>query len=380
MIVNNQFYGDRLFVNEDANVISDKKKFQMKYYINTLEYSKPIVLTLTNEEDNLLVKVAKVSDASLLPGIKSFALYIINDYVKEKSKIIAQYTKFYKKLTFKDSDIVKKKAVQKATKTKQRLNALKALNPELFENVSYSRLCPGAQQPLVATSEQIRKLDSNKLLEYPKGSGHFYTCIHNDIVKTGESKPRLWPGLKEDTISKTAPKYKYIPCCYPIDQYSKKSTVLYKYINGEEEAISKKGGILDRQKKIPAGRRGLIPNALAEILKYHGLNSEDLLRYGLPVSNSSIIDAIALIKYPDRENARTLIVNELSKSQSLYAGAQTYSVKYILDALKNNLPLLAENFFPIMEYFLNAVVVVIEKDDYAIPKCKMVLTENNRFY
>lgn len=376
MLVNRGFYGDRLFVNEDVNVTSAKKKFQMKYYMNTLEFSKPILITLTNEESNLIVKVAKVSADTLLPEIKLFTLNTISDYISDKAKIVKLYTKYYKGLSFKESDIVKKKVVQKATKTKQRLNLLKAANPELFENPSYSRLCPGAQQPLVATSTQIAKLDKNKLLEYPKGSGQYYSCDHNKIAKTGETKPRLWPGLKEDTISKTEQKYKYVPCCYPIDQYSKKSTVLYKYLNGEVETITKKGGILDRQKKLPPNRRGMIPSALAEIFKYHGLNSDDLLRYGLPISKSSIIDAIALIKYPNKENRRERVVKQLMESSALYACSQTYTVKYLIHALANDETILAENFYSAMEYYLNATVIVIEKDEFAIPKTRIGFTPN----
>lgn len=372
MLVRKDFYGDRVFINEDEKVVSEKSRFQMQYYEHTLEYSKPALITLTNFEENLVVKLAKVKNQKQMETVKLFVNGLLQDYNNTKSQIVLQYQKSAK-ISFTDSDIVKKKVAQKATKTKQRLNALIEKNKELFGRRSFPKLCPKADQPVIVSAKDAKKMDKSKVIEYPKGSGDFYAC-KPEGVKTGETKLREFPGLKENTIDKKKNedlKYNYVPCCYPINQYEKKSSSLYEYLNGE--VVPKSGGILDKQKKIPEGKRGQIPGQLADVLEYHGLIPEDLLRYGMPFSKQSVLYAVGMAKFPKKDirAAKDRIVELLTDNNALYASSQSYSYSYLQAALQDEtMEIKAENIAPTLEYILDALVVVIDKDDLAIPDNK----------
>ncbi|NCP46385.1 MAG: hypothetical protein GW818_08205, partial [Flavobacteriales bacterium] len=205
------------------------------------------------------------------------------------------------------------------------------------------------------TVKKLQRDDPAKILEYPEGSGDFYIC---------DSKARKYPGLKPDTESVKIgreTKYQYVPCCYPIDQYKKRSSGLNKYreVGTPSKVVPKKtAGVLDKQKKLGEGRKGYIPTTLSSIMSFHGLKSDDFLRYGLPPSKQSIIDAAAMIKYPDEwkedfESARDMVIIDLGKSDDINAGLQSYTIEYMKEALEDDtIELKAKNFLPVIEYYL----------------------------
>lgn len=369
MLIRKKFYNDRIFLNEDEKVLSEKKRFSLKYYKNTLSYGSQASITLTNFEGNLVVKLAKVKNDKDMQDIKILVNGLLNDYITTKPQIIQQYQKYHK-ITFTDTDIVKKKSGAKATKTKIRLGPLIEKNPELFSNSSYSILCPMAHQPIPLTEKQAKKMEPTKVLEYPKDSGDFYGCN----PKPGDVKQWIFPGLKENTVDKKAGKevkFDYVPCCYPINQYDKKSKGLYKYMHGI--TTEKEGGILDKQKKLAQGRKGQIPTFLASVLEFHGMKPDDYLRYGLPPSKQSVYYAVATIKYPEMDvhEAKDKVVKELAKSKSIYAAYQSYTPEYIRQTfIDEELSVKAENIASMLEYFLDALVIVIDHRDFVQPDNK----------
>lgn len=383
LLVRKGFYEDRVILDEAGKILSEKDRFQMKYWKNTMAFGRPSFISLSNTGENLTVKLAKVPNESMVQNIKLFVLGMLNDYKTSRNVMVARYKKDSKSLTFTTKDIIKKKPSTQATKTKQKLGPLQERNPELFGFKGYARLCPASDQPMIPDAKKVQKLlktDPSRIVEYPKGSGDYYTCDHIKNVKKGESKVREFPGLRPDTESiKTGrvSKYAFVPCCYPIDQYKKKSSGLNKYRNVGNEPVSKKeGGILDKQKKLGDGRKGLIPTSLQEIMEFHGMKTKNYLRHGLPPSNQSILDAAAFIKYNDEwnedpESARSLVFDDLDSSTDINAGLQSYSISYMRDALENrDMELKAENFAPVLEFYLKAVVVVIEGDEYPVPDTK----------
>lgn len=382
-IVLKKFYKNRIMLDETGKVLSGKDRFTLKYYHNTFSYSSPIFVTLTNYGDDVVVKMAKVPSEAMIRTVKIFVLGMLFEYESEITRLTKMYTEVDKSLSFTSEDIEKqkKKPTTQATKTKQKLGPLQEKNPELFGFKGYARLCPASDQPKIPPLEKVKKLlknDPSKIIEYPEGSGDYYTCDHIKTIKKGESKLRIYPGLRPDTESVKVgreTKYKYVPCCYPIDQYKKASSGLNKYRQVPTKAVPKKSeGILDKQKKLGEGRKGFIPTTLAEIMIFHGLKPDDYLRYGLPPSKQSIIDAAAMIKFSDMdfEEARDQVLFELQSSNSLYAGLQSYSMEYMINALEDDsIELKAIDFLPVLEYYLRAVVVLIEGDDMPIPNTKL---------
>lgn len=385
MILKKNFYKNRVFLDESGRVLSKKDRFTLKYYPNTIQYSNPIFITLTNFGDDIVVKMAKIPGESDVRKTKVFVLGMLYDYDTLASGIVDDYKKIDKSLEFTYEILRKtqmKKPTTQATKTKQKLGPLQERNPELFGFKGYARLCAAANQPKIPDMDTVKKLlrdDPAKILEYPEGSGDYYMC---------DSKARKFPGLKPDTESAKIgreTKYQYVPCCYPIDQYKKRSSGLNKYrqVGTPSKVVPKKtAGILDKQKKLGEDRKGFIPTTLSDIMSFHGLKSDDFLRYGLPPSKQSIIDAIAMIKYPDEwkedfETARDMVLIDLGKSDDLNAGLQSYTLSYMKEALEDDtIELKAKNFLPIMEYYLDAVVILIENDEMPKPDTRFGFIPN----
>ncbi len=216
----------------------------------------------------------------------------------------------------------------------------------------------------------------DEIIEYPYGSKNYYTCEPFEKTKGRVNK---YPGLiRKEEDGKIA----YKPCCFPVSHHKKPNSPLNKYIAEQsgmagpsEKKISE--NILNREKRLPEFRRGYLPDRLAEILKFAGLEGKEYLRYGVQASSQSIIDAMAMIEsetYEDWINnpvdARKKVIKKLRGSSMLNAASQSLSWDYINDALKNGAPLFAADFHPIVEYYFKSTVVVINGNDLARPNSR----------
>lgn len=366
MLAKNNFYGNTLFLNESGEILSKRiketesvktiGKFTITWHKYGPEFSSPVFITFTNKEQDIVISIAKIQNESEIKDAVNTALFLLDQYTKEESKIVKQISKFVSSFKLKT---VKKQATDRQQKTKIKLTRLREYAPDLFlEN--YPPLCTGSKQPRPATNNEIKELrGTGKLLQYPFGGDKFFTCDDD-----------TFPGIKVNTTDKNPP-HKYVPCCYPSSQQAKIAKIQAEDAGITTKKLVVKDYIFEADKILDPGRHGKLPQVLIEVLKYHHLDPDIYLRYGTIESSQSIIDMMAMIKdygkwFKDPDKAKAKIIKELN-SDILNAGLQSYTRKYMEYALNRNQPLSAANFHPILEYYFKAVVIVIKGSDFARP-------------
>jgi hypothetical protein len=364
MLAKNNFYDNTLFLNESGDILGKRikdttiGKFTITWHKYGPEFSSPVFITFTNKDQDMVVSIAKIQNESEIKDAINMALFLLDQYTKQESKIVKQISKFVSGFKLKT---VKKQATDRQQKTKIKLTKLREYAPDLFlEN--YPPLCTGSKQPRPATKNEIKEFrGTGKLLQYPFGGEKFFTCDDD-----------MFPGIKVNTTDKN-PTHKYVPCCYPSSQQAKIAKIQAEDAGITTKKLVVKDYIFEADKILDPGRHGKLPQVLIETLKYHHLDPDIYLRYGTIESSQSIIDVMAMIKdygkwFNDPEKAKAKIIKELkAESDILNAGLQSYSRKYMEYALDYNQPLSAANFHPILEYYFHAVVIVIKSNDFARP-------------
>lgn len=373
MLVENLFYDNRLFLNETGEVLSKKVKldtqddiksigrFQLTYYKHGPEFSSPIFITFTNRDKDIIVSIAKIPNEADIKDAVNMAIFILQEYATKEDKIEKVYKRGVPDFKIKT---VKKQTVQKQKKTKLRINQLRTFDPDLFGR-EYPRMCQGPkQQPIIATKDQIKKLKgTDKIVEYPFGSGKYYTCVD-------DSRP--FPGLLENRKDDN-PKYKYVPCCYPRSQEKRIAKFQAEEAGLVPKKVVVKDYIFEGEKVLDEGRQGKLSDVLQKILKYHHLDPDTFIRYGVTQSPQSILYAMAMIEDYDGwvknpEKAKKKVIEKLQDSHMLNAALQSYSRDYLDRALeKDDMEIKPKNFHPVLEYYFKAVVVVIDNNDLARP-------------
>lgn len=364
MLAKNNFYGNTLFLNESGDILGKRikdttiGKFTITWHKYGPEFSSPVFITFTNKDQDMVVSIAKIQNESEIKDAINMALFLLDQYTKQESKIVKQISKFVSGFKLKT---VKKQATDRQQKTKIKLTKLREYAPDLFlEN--YPPLCTGSKQPRPATKNEIKEMrGTGKLLQYPFGGEKFFTC-DND----------MFPGIKVNTTDKNPP-HKYVPCCYPSSQQAKVAKIQAEDAGITTKKLVVKDYIFEADKILDPGRHGKLPQVLIETLKYHHLDPDIYLRYGTIESSQSIIDVMAMIKnygkwFSDPEKAKAKVIKELkAEPEILNAALQSYTRKYMEYALNYNQPLTAADFHPVLEYYFHAVVVVIKGNDFARP-------------
>lgn len=371
MLAQKNFYDNTIFIAEDGLILSKKNKFIVKYQKYGPEFSpKPIFFTLSNVDNDLVVKIAKIPHDKDVDSSIKLILYLLSEYIEEEEGII----ELYKSAIPSFKSIKKaKKVAEKQVITKTRLEPLKKFDPEIFGG-DYKKQCQGAsKQPRIPTAKEAAALLRDKpeeIIEFPHGSKKYYTCLPFEKTKGTVNK---YPGL----IKKDG---KYVPCCYAKSHHDRPNSPLNKYIAEatglvveSEKHIS--DNILGKDKRLPEFRRGYVSDRLGQILKFLELKPGDYLRYGVPVSGQSVIDAMACIYdytgwMKNAGKVRKVVVEKLLKSSQLNAAAQTYDYDYLVNAFADGAPITASGFHPVMEYFFKATVLVIDGHDLARPESK----------
>lgn len=368
LLVQKDFYDNKIFIAENGNVLSEKNKFILKYYKYGTDFSRPVFFSFSNNGNNIDIKISKIFVDTDIPIMISTILSVLKDYIEDEDDLINLYKKGLP--TFKSIKKAKK-TMEKQVKTKTRLEPLKKFDPEIFGG-DYKTLCQGPlKQPRIPDKAQAKKLLKDapeEIIEFPFDSGNYYTCA--PFEKETKGKLNKYPGLlKKDD--------KYMPCCYPNSHHARPNSILNKYIAEQRGLITEvdkkiSENILGKEKRLPPFRRGQLPDRLSIILKFIGLDPEKYLRYGMVQSHRSVINAMAAIydytnwteNYLDVEKQ---ILKKLKSSSKLNAAAQSYTYDYLLD---DGSRIDAAEFHPVVEYFFKSCVMVINGNNLARPACK----------
>lgn len=374
MLVEKDFYDETIFLVEDGNVLSKKDRFTLKYYKYGPENENPVFFTISNVKNDLVIKIAKISDEESIEIMINVLLSVLYDYIEEEDTIIDIFKAGISGFKTKTKA---KKVAEKQVKTKQRLDPLKIADPEVFGG-NYMGSCMGPKkQPRIPTEKEAKILLRDKpdeIIEFPFESGKFYTC--NPIEAKPDGSVNAFPGLVK--IKGTD---KIAPCCYPKSHHAKPNSLLNQYI-GEQNGLTEKAekkisdNILGSEKRLPERRRGYLSERLEQLLNFVGLDPKDYIRYGVHPGPQSIIDAMAMIDNYDEwfknpQAQKEKVVKKLLKSNILPSASQSYSVEYLRNALRDDTQIIGTaEFHPVLEYFFKATVLVIRGSDVARPESK----------
>lgn len=226
-----------------------------------------LVLKYEPQKSSTLVQINKCKNYHEALALSHLMCYI-HDYVNAKSKEIHN---IYIQYGMKKEEIAiinyeeQKKAREK--KTGKRADILHAIDAEMFPR-NYSVSCQKNSQPLPIEESKIKDKTSHKYMEYPKGSGRWYTCDPRE--PDDKNQDHVWIGLQENKIPEFKKKYPFIPCCFVMDQYSKGGSKLNAYLKDNNAVAVKKETTnysLGANRPVMVDRNGDLPFNLHEMAK-----------------------------------------------------------------------------------------------------------------
>jgi hypothetical protein len=295
LIANNEIFSYFLFVDERKMSAIEKNRFIFYYEPNhsfTTDNAFTITMTpvksggikKTESKDSekwINVRMARTKDMSQVRNFIGIFQKLFGIYKKLESSVKKQYEELYPKINF--TKYSKSQDTEKINrKTGRRLLALINHNPEAFGNDYAEKCSPKAKQPYLIKSsdlENVRELmqkgkpnihnfDKHGVINWPTSSDDWYSCYPRESGDTDED--HIWAGLllqKKTAVNYDS--YKFLPCCFKENQYTKNST-LSVYISGKADNFGEdKDGsdivLFDR----PLGSKKLTPRGKFAELPYY---------------------------------------------------------------------------------------------------------------
>lgn len=257
MVFNNRLMSEFLFFDESRKTTMMKDRFYAYYSlgalsgttgarINNKERAISISITVQpgtgTEEDpaGIEVRVSKATNVQQIHAFRTVFSKLLRLYLDEENKVNDIYSELipnYKSLTA----IATKKAKQDK-KSGRRALLLKKYNDSLFPKGPYAGECQKKFQPYPVTEEEaniIAEDDPYKVINFPLGSKDWYACAPREPgeVKAGE-KAADYPGLKVTKAAKFPEyreQYPLVPCCFKVEQYTKKASDWRLYVQQIEQ-------------------------------------------------------------------------------------------------------------------------------------------------
>lgn len=239
--------------------------------------------------------------------------YLFGIYLEKLDFVIELYTSLYKKVNFKKFGrvIIEKHA---DVKTGKRLKLLEQHNPAAFKSGGYSSKCqPKRRQPYLVNKKDLEKvklkmksaepkelgkeLEKYGLLNWPEGSDDWYACYPRE--DDDDEKKHIWPGLIEQKEkASNYSKYPSLPCCFIVNQFTKKGAKMgKKSIVSEEKDDDTFERPLSSNKSAPRGRYSELPYYIQLIalsagykqVEYRNKMFLPILRYGVAEGLDSFV-------------------------------------------------------------------------------------------
>lgn len=349
LIAINPYFGYFLFFDEKKKSVMMKKRFTFYYRIDQKgDVNSSITLTLTQNTEEKLIEV-RVSRAENIYQIQQFMLifsYLYGIYENERTSIAKIYESLYSGAVFKLSKKSSKKDENK--KSRARLLALQSENnpnSDAFRG-SFSEKCQSKEQPYLVPPEELdnvkallkdkggKSMEKHGLIEWPLKSGNIYACYPREDSE-GDKNKYFWPGVyRSNPLEYDFERYQYKPCCFLVDQYEKKGSVLKEYIAGKGVKREKQSSNrpLGENKLAPPQRVAELPYYIQLVVNSSGykrssaiVDKKDvspIVRYGVQLSPASFVHCLEQAlnpKYVTSSDAKRdeLTENTLKKAASL---------------------------------------------------------------
>jgi len=399
LITNNKDVSLFIYLDESEKSYIDKPRFTFYYNIDLGIYDikKSLTITITELENGLSVRISRARSLSDIANFISVFSGIYSTYEANKDVIINTYKMFDKTLDFKVYD-KKYTDTKDNKKTGKRLKDLQEYNSIAFSN-NYSTACqPRFKQPYIVKGDATKiKIDEsvtkdktdiknfNKkqhgILNWPLKSDDWYSCYprEDDDKKTSS----IWPGLvkaKSDEHS-----YKYLPCCFVSNQYTKNKSNLVNFLKNDEDEDENdytNTHILKSTKLPSVNRLGELPYYIRSLAKLSGYTSIKVSKNEfLPIVRLGMISApdsfIHCMEYATNDNYKNMnkdekisrsreVLNNIAKmdnyavsKQELYDRSDDEIRSEFLDITTHINPKL---YISIIEKFYKCNVIVINID------------------
>lgn len=310
-ITNNNIVSNYLFLDETQKLFGRKKRFEFHFKsINddhesdeTIKKSVSVYVKQLITSDKRMVKTDKsaimidentkyfqfnitqaISRKAIDHFLKIFDL-LVKIMILESSKIIEKYN-----ILSKEGSILEyEKYVDLDIQENEICNSdLMNIAPDLFV-ANYNKRCPCDSQPRIILSREeydYWKNQGNELLAFPNAETKFwFVCPYKD---------KKFPGVKVNYDLPNKDKYPYIVCCWDTPHMG--NNPRYQAYRNNIIPIRRIGAKADKKiltrKILVEDRTAYIPITLENILKSYSNN--EILRYGIVISQSSIIHCICL--------------------------------------------------------------------------------------
>lgn len=247
----------------------------------------------------------RVLNAKSVVEIERFVVVFIRLYSRIES-LTEEVEKLYGPLI--DTPRVRKGSTASIKTSRERSSMLRSVRPELFQT-GYPTVCQKTKQPyLIVGAEKAEELrlrfietntdpdvdPSNKIIEYPTGSGDYYACEPRE--PSDSSQKEIWPGLQINKSLGNKDTHPFLPCCFTIDQVAKAGSTYNKYLSGKGATKKEEGSsyVLASNKMPPLRRHALLPFLLEKMAKLGG--SPSMIRYGAPYRRDSLIFCLEIAR------------------------------------------------------------------------------------
>ena len=320
LITNDDVFSYFLFIDEREKSSLNKGKFYLYFATNPVKSvlsSLSLLLTPSIKEAGKVEM--RISNARTMSEVTSFinvfsriyGLFTtkMQDTIDKYIKLFPDTSKLFPKYGYEKREKIKN------VKTGSRLQNLKSFKPEVFDGKGYSGVCFQNRQPYafkteekervkkILKSAEIPNLEKQGMLNWPEGSDDWYACYPRE--EKDVDKKHIWPGLKhKSTLDENYSEFPYAPCCYIVNQLSKKKGGLVSHKNatdfnekdtGEKDAKGNDNNLMirpvDSRKLVARGKLGKIPyyvQIAAEAAGYTYTNVKG--KYTMPLLRLGVVE------------------------------------------------------------------------------------------
>jgi hypothetical protein len=271
LVMNNDIISKFFQLNEETKTINDKSKFYM-YYSPSFDYAdnRPLTFSMNimgvGDNDVLHIRINRAIDYNQILSFIFGFQRLMDLYYKNYDDIISKYeanVPSFKKAklankqnknikiikTIKDEPIIiKKSKAQRAEedyKTGKRSRDLRHRRPDIFLKQGYTSDCQKEKQPYIISEDEYekrRKKEGDDM--FMRFDGDIYACQPRE--DSDRNKNYIHPGLVKNKRMKNSDTVPNIPCCFVVNQYGKKNSILIQYLKNNE--MKKEGGEIEEGK------------------------------------------------------------------------------------------------------------------------------------
>ena len=315
------------------------------------------------------VRTAKATSLQSTETLKTIVAKLMTVYTQLRDGVVVDYAQYIP--DFQTPPPVKVRELQ-LNKHMSNSFKLKQMAPDIFIH-GYARLC--ANIPSVVENKE----DANHVMRWPirgEATPRLYACNYPDHV---------YPGLRKNTLVENKGKFPYLPCCFAVDQKTKKNSKYNQYMSGKptrvvvaEDDDEEAQEVFNTTKILQPNVLGILPKNVRNLLEaFQGDAEHKFLRRGVTRSPLSFVKAVllGLKKINSVDDLDELAYREYFTKNHIPECATQELYDYSIDDIKvliKTLPLNAFNAIHLLEKAFKVNIYAFDKESLIIPRHKSI--------